>query len=49
MLRFEPCLHCGNFYRCPDCEHEEEKELLSRSNKFSDGMRSGLSNINDTE
>jgi pyrimidine deaminase RibD-like protein len=49
MLRFEPCLHCGKFYRCPDCEMELEKEILSSRDKFSDGMSSDFTNGKDSE
>jgi hypothetical protein len=47
MLRFEPCLHCGKFYRCPDCEMELEKEIISNRDKLSDGMVSDVMNLNE--
>jgi uncharacterized CHY-type Zn-finger protein len=49
MLRFEPCLHCGKFYRCPDCENDLEKEIFANRDQFSDGMSSDVTNLNEHE
>jgi hypothetical protein len=49
MLRFEPCLHCGKFYRCPECEMELENQIHSSRDKFSDGISSDVTNLTENE